>query len=303
VDKEDAYMAKKEESAAKYISGGKLYQERARAALPLLVRQASQSATVYYSDLAAELGMANERNLNYVLGYVGDAMESVSKDWKEKIPPIQCLVINKRDRMPGKGIGWFITKKEDFRKLPRKEQRRLVKLELEKVFAYRGWSSVLETLGLAPAKADYSEATAKAKTIGATRESRAASFGGGGESAEHRTLKLFVAKHPEIVGLPTKLSGDTERQLLSGDVLDVFFQHGQDSIAVEVKSAVSSEADIVRGMFQCIKYRAVLEAQQAADGVPQSARAVLVLETKLPSKFQALKNILGIELVDEVNPG
>jgi len=61
-------MAKSGESAAKYLAGDKLYQVRARAALPLLVRQASQSATVYYSDLAPELGMANERNLDYVWG-------------------------------------------------------------------------------------------------------------------------------------------------------------------------------------------------------------------------------------------
>jgi hypothetical protein len=83
--------------------------------------------------LAAELGMPNERNLNYVLCFIGDALESLSKDWKETIPPIQCLAINKRDRLPGEGIGWFITKIEDFRKLPRKEQRRLVDLELQKV--------------------------------------------------------------------------------------------------------------------------------------------------------------------------
>jgi hypothetical protein len=297
-------MAKRRESASKYLVGDKLYQERARTAFPLLVRQASQSATVYYSDLAAELGMANERNLNYVLGSVGEAVELLSKDWKETIPPIQCLVINKRDRMPGEGIGWFITKKEDFRKLPRKEQRRLVKLELEKVFAYRDWSSVLHAFGLAPAKADYLQAVAKGRPEGATKESRAATFGGGGESHEHRTLKLFVAKNPELVGLPASVGeGKTEEPLQSGDVLDVFFRHGQDSIAVEVKSAVSSEADIVRGMFQCVKYRAVLEAQQAAEGLPQSARAILALELKLAPKFQALKNILGIEMVDEIKAG
>jgi len=72
---------------------------------------------------------------------------------------------------------------------------------------------------------------------------------------------------------------------------------------VEVKSVLSSEADIVRGIFQCVKYRAVLEAQQAADGLAQSARAILALEVKLPSKFQALKNVLGIELIDEIKIG
>lgn len=245
--------------------------------------------------------MANERNLNYVLGYIGDALELLSKDWKEKIPPIVCLVINKRDRLPGEGIGWFVTKKEDFRKLPRKEQRRLVELELQKVFTYRKWLSVLAAFGLAPATVDYSLVLSKARSSGATGESRAASFGGGGESPGHRKLKDFVASHPGTVGLPTTLSpGETEKPLQSGDMLDVFFRHGHDWIAVEVKSALSNEDDIVRGMFQCVKYRAVLEAQQAVDGLPQSARAILVLEAKLPEKFQAMKNILGIELVDEI---
>lgn len=251
-------MTDSESMAAEYLAGDKLFQKRARAALPLLVRQAMQSTTVFYSDLAAELGMPNARNLNRVLGYTGDALESLSKDWKECVPPIQCLVINKRDRLPGKGIGWFITKKEDFRKRPRKEQRRLVKLELEKVFAYGRWMSVLQSFGLAPAKSDYSQIAAKAISSEATQESRGASFGGGGESPEHRTLKEFMARHPEIVGLPATLSpGKMEEPLLSGDVLDVFFSHGQDHIAVEVKSARSGETDILRGMFQCAKYRAV----------------------------------------------
>jgi hypothetical protein len=81
-------MAQTEKPLAPYLSGNELYQKRARAALPLLVRQATQSATIFYSDLAAELGMPNERNLNYVLGYVGDSVEALSKDWKEDIPPI-----------------------------------------------------------------------------------------------------------------------------------------------------------------------------------------------------------------------
>jgi hypothetical protein len=52
-----------------------------------------------------------------------------------------------------------------------------------------------------------------------------------------------------------------------------------------------------------VKYRVVLEAQQAAAGLPQSARAILALEAKLPPKFQALKNILGLEVVDQIQLG
>jgi hypothetical protein len=296
-------MAKDAHSAINYVAGERLYQKRARAALPLLVRQATQSYPIFYSDLAPELGMANERNLDYVLGYVGKALESLSKDWKETIPPIQCLVINKRPRIPGKGIGWFITKKEDFRKLPRKEQRRLVNLQLEKVFAYRRWPDVLRALGLPPAKTDYSQEAKKARQAGATSESRGSTFGGGGESREHKALKHFVAAHPEIIGLPPQVGpGKTEEPLPSGDTLDVFFNYGKDHVAVEVKSRCSAEADIIRGLFQCVKYRAVLEARQAVLGLPQSARSVLVLESRFPEKLLALKNILGIELVQEVKP-
>jgi len=53
------------------ISGKRLYQERARAALPLLVRQGHAESPIYYSELAVELGMPNPRNLNFVLGSIG----------------------------------------------------------------------------------------------------------------------------------------------------------------------------------------------------------------------------------------
>lgn len=52
---------------AELINGNKLYQIRAREALPLLVRQAHSAQTIFYSDLAAELKMPNPRNLNLFL--------------------------------------------------------------------------------------------------------------------------------------------------------------------------------------------------------------------------------------------
>ncbi|MEI9978283.1 MAG: hypothetical protein WDN23_04660 [Edaphobacter sp.] len=298
-------MAKGQMVKAGYLVGEKKFQVRARAALPLLVRQATQasSATVFYSDLAAELGMANERNLNHVLGYIGRGLESLSRDWDEEIPPIQCLVINKRDRLPGEGIGWFGIDKQKFRKLPKREQRRLIDVETRSIIDYSRWTEVLRAFGLAAASRNYAQPVSKAKSNRASRELRTASFGAGGESPQHKRLKNYVAKHPEVVGLPRNIGiGATEEPLKSGDTLDVFFRHGQDHIAVEVKSSLSSDTDIVRGMFQCIKYRHVLEAQQAATGLAQSARSILVLEAKLPPELHSLKNILGVELFDQVVP-
>lgn len=69
---------------------------------------------------------------------------------------------------------------------------------------------------------------------------------------------------------------------------------------MEVKSAISNDADIARGIFQCVKYKAVLEAMQLSSGLPQNARAILALETKLSPKLVALKNLLGVEVVESV---
>jgi hypothetical protein len=69
---------------AKGILGEKLYQKRARAALPILVRQATAQQKITYGDLAEELSIPNARNLNYVLGSVGITLLDLSRTWDEE---------------------------------------------------------------------------------------------------------------------------------------------------------------------------------------------------------------------------
>ena len=54
-------------SNAELLISDKLYVQRARIALPILVRQAKNGECIFYSNLAEEIGMPNPRNLNYVL--------------------------------------------------------------------------------------------------------------------------------------------------------------------------------------------------------------------------------------------
>jgi len=72
-------------------------------------------------------------------------------------------------------------------------------------------------------------------------------------------------------------------------------------VAAEVKSSLSNTADIVRGLFQCVKYRAVMAAAQAAEGLAREARAVLVLEGNLGQELVPLRNILGVEVFEKVS--
>ena len=86
--------------------------------------------------------------------------------------------------------------------------------------------------------------------------------GFGGEGAEHLALKEYVASHPNVVS--AKESGLTEHIILSGDRVDIWFPESQ--IAVEIKPETSSDSDILRGLFQCVKYKATLDAEAAIIG-------------------------------------
>ena len=235
-------------AVAQPISGDKLYQERARRALPLLVRQALAHQPIYYGHLAKELEMPNARNLNYVLGSIGQALLKLEKMWGEKIPPIQCLVLNQSSRLPGEGIGWFISK-ADFRKMTKRDQRTLVEAKLAEIFSYQKWPTVLDALNLPQPQFVSQELLKKARRLG------------GGESELHRTFKEFVAANPSCVGISKSIDQtSTEFDLFSGDKIDVMFQSRDEWTAVEVKSRISDEPDLLRGLFQCVKYQAVLEA-------------------------------------------
>jgi hypothetical protein len=275
---------------AKPIFGDKLYQKRARAALPILVRQAEAGTPIFYSSLARELGMPNPRNLNFVLGCIGQTLEHLQRIRNRPIPPIQCLVVNIATGLPGEGIGWFVVKKEDFSRLPLKRRREVVQAELQRVYAYPGWRDLLLELGLEPKKEDFTRALCAASAVR-----------GGGESPEHRKLKEFVARNPSAIGLPAATPlGGTEIPIASGDCLDVSFRTKSVWIAAEIKSAISTSADIARGIFQCVKYRAVLDAVLLAEGRPQNSRAILVLGGLMPPGLLSLANMLGVEFVQGV---
>ena len=128
----------------------------------------------------------------------------------------------------------------------------------------------------------------------------AARFKSGGEGREHRRLKEFIASHPQVVGLPKGLRGELEYCLPSGDRADVLFKNAGAWIAVEVKASNSPEEDVARGIFQCIKYQAVVEALQTSGELPPDARAILVLTAPLPERLIRLKDMLEVDVIDQV---
>ena len=278
---------------SRLLNGEKLYLKRARITLPYLVRQAKAKKTIYYSDLANEIGIPNPRNLNYILGAIGKALIELGHANNVDIPPIQCLVINKNTELPGEGIGWFLNKEDfnkDFHKLTKSEKKEAVNMQLVRVFTFQKWDWVLKEFGLTSLKIDSKEQLEKAKKL----------HFGIGESEPHKKLKQFIAENPSAVGLDHNLKGDQEYILPSADKIDVVFTNRDLTIGIEVKSRVSDANDILRGLFQCVKYKYLIEAEQIVNGKKPNSRIILALENPFPPDLISIKNILGIEVIDGI---
>lgn len=272
------------------LTGEKLYLQRARKTFPYLVRQAIAGQTIYYSDLAYEVGISNPRNLNFVLGAIGNALNNLGKKTKKNIPPIQCLVINKQTNMPSEGFNWFL-KIPNFNKLSMNQRREIINRSLTEVFSFPDWYWVLDKLGLKPLESNLQN---KLKQAGKLK-------GYGGESLSHKKFKEYVSKHPSKIGLSKKVDNYIiEYNLPSADCIDVLFIEGDTKIGVEVKSKISSSADILRGLFQCVKYKILLESEQAVNNLKPNCRVILALESKLPHELIQVKNILNIEVKERV---
>lgn len=278
---------------AKNMSGNSLYQRRARMTLPILVRQASAGQKIFYADLARELGMRLAWNLNYVLGSIGKTLHELGEQWNEDIPAIQCIVVNQKTGLPGSGVDRMIAGMSSLELDPRQKEA-LVQGILSDVFTYPKWPQVLQTLNLQVFESLLD--TNSLKVLGHA--------GGGGETNEHKSLKKYVAEHPECVGLARSLApGAPEHLLPSGDKIDVVFVSRNAMIGVEVKARVSNEQDLLRGLFQCVKYHAVLKACRAVENTSHEVRVLMAIEGRLPDRLIPVKNTLGVSVYEEVRAG
>ena len=128
-------------AAAGFFRGTKTSQQRARTALPILVRQAEARQTMFYGELAREMGIPNPKTLNHPLGSIGHALLDLGRRWGRPVPPIQALVINKSSKRPGAGFAFFAPDAKDF------DQAKWRRLR-DEVWAFPNWGQVLDDLKL-----------------------------------------------------------------------------------------------------------------------------------------------------------
>ena len=118
----------------------------------------------------------------------------------------------------------------------------------------------------------------------------------------HKRIKEFIYDHPEVVGIKDIIQREKERILLSGDRVDVYFKLSNgSSIAVEVKPSTSPDADVMRGLFQCVKYKSILDAEDKIHADKTNNTSTLVIGGRLSVENQKVCDALGIKVIEDVD--
>lgn len=256
--------------------------------IPVLVRwaQGAWDKPHYYSDLTATVGHKTNQ-IGKVMRAIQDIIDDLQKKSGKKIPTLNCLVSSKSSDLPSDGFDYVI---KNYSKLSHDSQKGEVR-KLNLLAHLYDWEWVLNSLGLQPAKIFSSDDLSKLKS---------SNHGFGGEGKEHKSIKEFICSHPESIGLKKVISAKTEYDLLSGDKLDVYFEcRGNKHIAIEVKPSSSPEYDITRGIFQCVKYQAIMDAARVADYGNYNNEVVLVMAGIMSAKNKQLANDLAINYIED----
>lgn len=268
------------------FAGNEKFQLRARRALPILVQCAhDQGPPITYKDLAAELRMWY-RNLDSVCACISTTLyELVEKKWGEKIPRIANLVI----KTNGKISPWVCKHLTGDPKVQPTEGER--ENLFEPIYKYQKWREVLNELGLPmvdPLSPRLIDSAARRRSTG--------------ESQLHKDLKDYVADNPAFFKLSKSLPiGKKEVGLPSGDRVDVLFENKRYRVAVEVKARRSDEADLLRGIFQCVKYREVLKACRKLDEKSYKVDALLAIEGTLTEELRRTSRRLCVKVFENIS--
>jgi hypothetical protein len=312
------------------LKGSRWAKRIGRVIFPWLIWCAKNSQTLFYSELDTEVVRRGiHHHVNFVMyghpaGTVGNALLEMGEEFGEEIPPLNALVVAKTGPeagLPSKGcdvfLEKFLGKKIPFKRLSVEDKRAIVEEVHEAIFRYPHWDDVQnyfrDAEGRYPELAPFDGRFLAVTRFSEKRPGRIAQdvpwdFAPKPgfqepkkpESPEHKAPKLYIAAHPEVIGLPKGSKFELEKTLGSGDRADVCFSIKDKLVIAEIKSERSPEDDICKGVFQCIKYRAVIRAHQKLKRVIPNGEAVLVVGKKMSAEAKQLAEGLAVKFFDGI---
>lgn len=219
-----------------------------------------------------------------------------------KAPLINVLLVAQKDRLPGEGTGYFFAKRfrrpeleaPDFKKNHPDEWERVFEKAANEVYQYslEGWLDLYERVFETSLSPGEIEKERKKRHKGTEKDG--IRYGRSGEGDRHKALRLWVKANPQAVRAAySDARTETEVQLDSGDRVDAVYYTRHGTVVLEVKSRESNHIDLRRGVYQCIKYRAVQNAMNVRKDAP--VEAYLVTEESLPGEISDLLKLHKIK--------
>jgi hypothetical protein len=237
--------------------------------------------------------MHNKQHYGKALGAAAEAIMGEAKDGGITVPPITVIVVSKAYGYASRGADQFVDrlKKGNYEENdPRRQE--ILKNEQKKVwnFGEEQWTAIQVLLGHRPVKRKVG------KKVDTTLPP--AARGGKGEGDQHKALKAWVlANLSRFLEFGLFQEGANEANLQSGDCVDAMLWNGVMRLAVEVKPAKSEEPEMIRGIFQCVKYRHTMNAEYLVDNSRLPGNSILVSTRPLSRKEQRIANILDVRYI------
>lgn len=272
-----------------------------------LIATALDGSTMTYGEV--KLRLEKEERFSTIfatrIGFVAGALMSAIQEEDASAPLINVLVVNQDDRLPSKGAGSFMArrfdneklKQDDYKQRHPKKWRSYFGRAAAEVYATSAdqWSALYEKVFGDDLSLDEIAIEREKRQDGNEDDFGASGrkYGLGGEGEFHKALRLWVAANPGKISRSfSEARTDTEFCLDSGDRIDVVYHLEDQTIILEVKSRISNEIDLKRGVYQCIKYRAVKSAMDVRRELP--IRTILVTENKPSGEIIALMKLHGV---------
>lgn len=123
----------------------------------------------------------------------------------------------------------------------------------------------------------------------------------GGEGQAHKLLKLYLARHPELVGASPNAEPFVEYQFKTGDRVDLMFKnHFPERTVVEIE--VEGRDNLLVGVHQAVKYAALAAMERDFPVVTHRVRPhVVAYKVDYPAVLEVADRY-GVNLV-AVDPG
>lgn len=280
------------------LEGDSWTKRTARSGFPILVEYVRNRREITYGewdDQIVSRGLGSHVmavQYGYPAGSIGDACEAYTKKTGVPVPQINLMVVNASTRVPGSGANSyfsrfcasFLNRDINPKELSVREKRALIERAHEEIFDFPSWHDVLNACGLTETETE--------RPMPKRRRPRRSGWKKGPEGEAHKSLKRQVAENPGLIGLKSNEKGKEEIPLWSGDRVDVLFERA--ATGVEVKTADAGFDEIHRGIFQCVKYKAVLRAQQVYERRIPTADCVLALGGPLPEELQEILTLFRV---------